>query len=775
MNKHEEEILALVQRDSFKQAINAVSKVVRQFPSSTYFKLLEQYVRFKQSPSKYQYDTMLLPLLEANATLPHDAKSLDLLRTFLLELYSPIPPLKPYEAAMKKYPTFDLCYRWFEQAIHDLDFNSLNRATFQLSRFCKDARAAKFWNAVVLLTWGRIRPSTMAKQEQQLLPQLAYKILVQLKPFTKEEELVVFCQVCELLEEDKAAEIADEILSFWGPARATSLDLYLKDLLLDNLLKLERYADLYDICGKLLVHLDDFVLCKTLVLSAHKLGLSRAEVESRLQGTRNGLLSHLELGVLYNGCVTPEDLRPYLARFHDKTCCPVDLEHYMEHIDRSQLLTLFSTFERSIDHDVNWARICPETTIEQFSELFLQYRPTLLTKPDTNYSCCSHLILQLVQNLLVDSKITLGNVITAISLLESYQAQDAYNYDTRIWLIVLYQYLGLAPAAHKHYENLKVKNVQNDIVDHLLYTRYASFFPNKSHPYIQDLCLGDDEQPIYQSLSGLPTLLKIAFERKSYTKLPGMFSFYDQLRRSVMRWHKIGEHLKLLRICNDKRASHLKRIHMEVLNLHLPEENSLADNRDFNLVFETAKDKDAFSTLSGYMRIDDAYVRLQLCQEFMLESISAGTPSQIVNILTPNQSPDFKQFTVYEKWAWDIITHIYENMDNIQDEFLASHIKNLPEFGLERDWKLVHGYSTILVTLKTLDGIKRIKTPTLKKLIKDKLQSVRGSCTSVFDEYSESIATCSVDSELLSRFGCESMAESATHSLREVFKGLRNL
>ncbi|AAS52703.1 AER019Cp [Eremothecium gossypii ATCC 10895] len=774
MNKHEEEILTLVQKDSYKQAINAVSKVVRQFPSSTYFRLLEQYVRFKQSPSKYQYELMLGPLLEANTTLPHDAKSLDLLRTFLLELYSPIPPLKPYETAMKKYPTFDLCYRWFQQAIQDLDFNSLNRATFQLSRFCKDVRAAKFWNAVVLLSWARVRPATMAKQEQQLLPQLAYKILVQLKPYPKEEELVVFCQVCELLDEDKAAEIVDEILTFWGAEKANSLDLYLKDLLLDNLLKLERHADLYEVCGKLLVHLDDFVLCKTLAQSAHKLGLPRADVESQLPATRNGLLTHLELGVLYNGRVTTDDLQPYLARFHDKTCCPVDLEHYMEHIDRSQLLTLFSSFERSIDHDVNWARICPETTMDQFSNLFLEYRPTLLTKPDTNYSCCSHLILQLVQNLVVDSRITLGNVLTAISLLESYQAQDAYNYDTRIWLIVLYQYLGITPAAHKHYENLKVKNVQNDIVDHLLYTRYASFFPNKSHPYVQALCLAEDEQPIYQSLGGLPTLLKIAFERKSYTKLPGMFSFYDQLRRSIMRWHKIGEHLKLLRICNDKRASHLKRIQMEILNLNLPESNSLADNRDFNVVFETANDKNAFSTLSGYMRVDDAYVRLQLCQEFMLEGISAGAFSPVVEILAPAQK-DFKQFTRYEKWAWDVISNVYEHMDDIQEEFLMDHLQKIPDFGLERDWKLVHGYSTVLLTLKTLDGIKRIKSPTLKKLMKDQLQHVRGRCSSIFDEYAEEIATCSVDIEFLSRFGCQPASESATQSLREVFKALRNL
>ncbi|AET40077.1 Mdm20p Ecym_5316 [Eremothecium cymbalariae DBVPG len=764
----DQEVFDLIDQESFKQALNLVGQLTRQFPSSIYFKILEQYTKFKQSPGKYDYASKLAPLIEPNISLPGDSKSLKLLHDFLMALNSPIPPLKPYQMAVNKYPSFELCDKWFDQAIEDLDFNYLNKASFQLSRYSKNSRANKFWNAVVLLTWYKCSSNTLEDKDIRLLPQLSYQMLSQLKPFRDEQEVVVFCHICGLLGDEKADEIIELILNHWGTNREDSLDLYLKDLLVDNLKNVERYEILYEVCKSLLVHLDDFKLLKDLILSGAKVQKSKEEIEAQFSNSRNGYLAHIELNLIYDGVITEPSLRRYLDKFHGKPCCAIDIGHYMEHIDRALISDIFDSYERDIVSDANRIKLLESTDVEEFTELFLKYQSTLNSKPKTDYSSCSFFILNVVRNLLQEQKMDLGKIVTAISILESYQEQDPYNYDTRIALIALYQNLGLTPIAYQHYSMLKVKNVQNDILDHLLYTRYSTLYPNRNHDFLKKSRIDEGECQIYQSLESIPRLLKIAFEKSSFTKIPGMFSFYDQLQRSIMRWLRISDHLKLLRLCNDKRGAHLKRLHSELLKLGFDKFGNWADNRDF-----------ALAGISGipieYMNVDANYVTLQLLQELILECIGLGTHDELVDKALETMTLSFSCFTVYETWTWKVYVELYQHVPDMTTEGLWSLINNVPDFSHERDWKLIHGYTTLLMTFKTLYNIKRIKDEPMKKLIKEKLCSLRTQCSSYFHAFAQDIEESQVDNQLLDKLSYNSIKTQIIASINEVCKGIRNL
>lgn len=800
MSKQERDnVLELIERGSFKQATQSVAKLARQFPSATYFKVLEQYVRFRQNPGKYSYEKGLAPIVEAQSP-PNDPKSLELLHTFLVELRMYGLALAVYEKAMKKYPTFENAYHWFVKALDDMNFGHMGRAALQLPRFSSDPRSLTLWHAVATVALFKYQRSGLSQQELKLLPHLAYKSVDGLRPLVTDQERIVFCHVCELFGSDRSREIVDELLPALFKEEQSSVDLYLKSFLVDHLKRLGDDANMFKSCEKLLVYFDDFELLKELIRSGKSVGKSRDELVQQLElrSSRNYRLARLELDMVFGGVggIADGALRQYLERFHNKPCCSVDLSHYCKsgHLSVERILAGMDEFPQDLIHDCNKRKISSflssSVDIQGYTNLFAQYKHTLKEKPKTDYSSCAYFILQIVQSLVSDERLSLENVVASIAILENYQAQDPYNYDTRVWLIVCYCYLGLANEAYGHYKELKVKNVQNDIVDHLLYTRFSTMFPNKNHAYIREVV---NQEKIYESMENVPQYIRIAFEKKSFSKILGMLEFNDRLVRSSMRWIKVVENLQLTRVLNDKRGAAMKQLHeylrqAEMHNLAFENKGGLdvawQDNRDFSVLSQDGCDSgsgsgSSSSSVTGYMSVSNDWITLCCVRELMIELVALGESSATVDEYLQKADTSFvhKNMSAVESWSFQVFRYLYENGADHKE--LIGVLREMPEARGTDTWLLNHSYLGLLTTFKTLDNLKKIKDKEVRALIKNKLRDLRGSCDEMFQEYAEKVLKCknSIDLALLAGLGYthEATVDRIVAAIKDTSKTVRNL
>lgn len=547
MNSEDNQLFLLIDKELYKKASQYVSSLQKRYPSATYYKILDQYVKFRQSPGKYSFENGLKPLLDAKSP-PNDPKSLGMSHRFLLELgYDTTKALEPYEKAMMKYSNSETCYDWFVESLNDLNWRHLSKSSFQMPRINEKAKARlfQFWNSLATVIWFQLDKENISERVLDMLPRLTYKLTKDLQPFQDEQELFVFCRVCELFN-DKSQEIVDEILKFWK--EGSYLDLYLKNFLMDHLSQLGA-SELVWKCGiRLLDHLDDYEILVKIIEAAHKLEKPFYELYAVLtkKDSRNYMLARVKASQLYKEKFD-ETLTAFVKRYHDKPSCPTDLKSL--DLDLSFVREVFDQLPDGLVHDKAKSELFrTNDNLEQF----IRHRESLQTKPKTDYSDCSYFILEIVKDLVDDDNITLENVVTCVSLLEGYQQQDPFNYDTRVWLVLLYTYIGLPQEAYRHFQHLKIKNVQNDLVNHWLFTRFSTALPNKNYEFCQSIL---QPQPIYNSLKNMSGFIVAAFERKSWSKLPGIIAFYERVTRSYTRWNLTVETLQMSRILNEKKLA----------------------------------------------------------------------------------------------------------------------------------------------------------------------------------------------------------------------------
>lgn len=115
--KIQEEILGLISKSSFKQCYAKLEQLQKQFPNAVYFKILETYVRFKQSPAKFDYKKLLdEPYGFKGTKITGDTRSLEFLHNFFVELGRYDEALHVYEKGNFKFPSYELSYHWFTKA-----------------------------------------------------------------------------------------------------------------------------------------------------------------------------------------------------------------------------------------------------------------------------------------------------------------------------------------------------------------------------------------------------------------------------------------------------------------------------------------------------------------------------------------------------------------------------------------------------------------------------------------------------------------------------------
>ncbi|KAG0670068.1 hypothetical protein C6P45_002863 [Maudiozyma exigua] len=789
--KVEEQTTDLINKSNFKQCYQLIDNYKSKYPKSVFLQILESYIKYKQSPTKFQYDTSLVSKYDMNNgklyTIDQDA--LGLLHKFFFELEKYEDALHVFERANSRQPSFKISYLWFDYSLKDCNFKHLGKSSLQLSKFPKDSvqqpREYLFWNAISTVALFKYQNYRVTSQEAKILPLLTYKNLNNLKPFKSTQEIIVYCTMCEELfqgDTEKSQEIVNTIL----PQFDNSVDLYMKNFFLRNVKK-DNHDLIFNTCSKLLKSLDDYELMKNIVISGNALGKNKQDLYDLIDGlvgskSRNARLIRFEIDLAYDDKINQQSLQYYLERFHNRPCCVADITHYRKHLSDDVLINTFASVDTKSDliHDSNLFKL--KLSDVKPVEYFNKHRTTMKTKSSTDYSLCSTFILDLIKKTVMGSTTDLGDILYVVSLLENYQKEDSNNYDTKVWLIAMYMYLGLTPMAYSYYQDLSVKNVQVDSMDYLIYSRYSSLFPNKTHDYLNKTLVKNNA--LYDdSLQRISQFINISFDRKSYIKILGMLEFQNALLTSVTRFGKRCELMNMTYICNDKRTTLLESLKNDLRQIESSGDIKFTDNRDWSIFgFPEHLHKEKLPESLSMLYIDEPWILYQLIKSFMIEAIPTGKESSMVTRLRnllPKDAKLEQHMTPVEVMSYKVIDDIYSNNgDNISQ--LVSEI-DINITGIA-SWRLIETYLVSISTLKTLDNMKRIKDKDQKALIKQKLSGLRSNCDDLFVSYKSAIKNACDNlqngdrHETLVSLGYAPIAsDNLISTLVEVQKSVRNL
>ncbi|QHS76049.1 Mdm20p [Saccharomyces paradoxus] len=793
--KIQEEILGLISKSNFKQCYARLGQLQKQFPNALYFKVLETYVKFKQSPGKFDYDKLLdEPYGLKGTKITGDTRTLEFLHNFFVELGKYDEALHVYERGNFKFPGYELSYHWFMRALKDSNYNQMSKASLQLAKYSDGGnlpkRAYYFWNAISILAVTRFQKSTLSEPKKVVLSKLARQSLLDLKPFQNVQEIIVYCLVLDELF-PQSREISEEIVAITFVNFDTSVNLYLKNFILKHAKLLDSPQKLFEVCSKLIEKgLDDYELIINLIDAAQRLSKPQEEVQNwidkNLGDSRNTRLARLQLDIVYTDSVSESSLSYYLSKYHNKPCCSIDLNHYTGHINIDMLKNVMAKYDPEDKDLIHHCNILELRLIESDSiNNYNKFKGTLEKKSVTDYSSCSTFLLEMIKDKCKETNPELKDILLCITILENYQAQDPHNFDTMCWLIVLYMYLGLVPDAHFYFLNLKIKNVQTDSMDYMIFTRFSTLFPNKQSDFYSKTF--QEHNNLYDiSLANLPSYIQVAFERSSYSKILGMFEMRDKLMKSYTRWIKTLENLQFSRLCNDKRGNLLQKLHEDWRSLEMTQNISFSDNRDFSIL-----DKDFAQLLNRgkileYANLNEESILLALIRELIIEALPSGEKTaQISALLEKLPSNNLQELlnnnlTEVESTSFLIFFGIYEN-DGKELYDLISKLMEIP-IDAKQNWKISHTYLTKMATLKTLDGLKRVKDREIQKLIKNSLKELRGCCDDIFKEYSNALVQAYEElqkgeySKLLKEldFKAENV-KNIKNALLSIQKNIRNL
>ncbi|GAV47232.1 hypothetical protein ZYGR_0H00730 [Zygosaccharomyces rouxii] len=787
-DKFEQEIFQLIQKTNFKACNAKISDWKKKYPNSTYIWVLETYVKYRQSPSKFNYDSSLGQFFGLQGTqITSDLRSLKLLHDMFLEMQRYDEALHVYERANFKYPNFDVAYEWFCKSLDDGNYKMMARACQQMAKWNNDngttqsilSRDYTFWYAICTVALFKFQKSKVNAAEEKLLPQLALRSLESQKPFKSTQEIIVYCYVCQELFNDKSKEI---VAAIW-PQLNQSLDLYCKNFLIKHI---SDDAQMLEACKSMLNRIDDYELLCKLSEATHNLSWDKKDViqlvDSLVGDSRNTRLCRLEIDLKFDTEIGRESLTYYLSKYHNKPCCPHDLSHFKNQLNPQMVEEVFQSCEpRDVIHDSNAFRLgcLPTDSITAFQN----HKSTLVNQAKNDYSTLSGFIMDVVHDLVIRKEPTLNNVLLALSILENYQNGDPFNYETSVWIIVLYMHLGLVPAAYSRYLDLKVKNLQNDSVNFILYSRFATLFPQKEDDYLRKF--QTNNYKLY-SVSGhrLPQFIHIAMERRAYSKLLGMFEFKNRMVKSDMKWMNLLEEFQLARLCNDKRQALWSQLTRSQRELELVgDDKEFSDNRDWAILGTDIDPKSLPSALK-FLDINQDYISLKTVLESIIELVpSAQQDSRVDEFLNRTLNGRDLEATLHaslspmEVWTFKVFYDLYKN-DGAQLSGLLNHAEPITNFS----WRLTHDYLTKLSTLKTLDNFKRIKDKQLKQLIKSQIRELRDQCDQLYNEYtSQLVKTCEdlkkgSNGALLDRLGYVPLSSSSLPSpLLTVLKTVRNL
>lgn len=743
LDKLKDDIDELLRLSNFKRCYEQLAESRKRYPRSALIDRLELYVEYRQLPDRRNYATALNDL-----TPTRDVSALQLQHQFLMELRAFEDARTLYERSYTRSPGPELAHMWLNNAIEYNDFTSAARACLQLSKIANrkpelfpahESRDFQIWYALCILCAFKFHPLDITESERAILPKLAYSSLLGTKPYRSTHEIYILCQIYEVLYQNDA-KVLENIISVILPTIDTSVDLYLKNFLMKHLNDPQLT---FEVCQKMVTKLNDYDILRNLIRSGKSLGKDKNKilefVDKCVGDHRNSRLLRFEADVVFDGEISLQSMKFYLEKFHNKPCCVVDISSYLQFTDKKSLVIEFGKcIPCDVQHSTNASKL-KLTDSQDYISMFQSFKSDLINKSNLKYTSVSHFILKTVAKILTDSinsNSKVMHIIVSLTILENYRASDPNNYQVLVWLVALYMQLGLVPLAYQHYKTLKIKNVQVDSLDYLLFSRFSTIFPDKQHAVFSKT-FKDNENLYYKSLVSLPEFIRIAFEKRSYNKIIGMIDLNKRLSASYLRWMKLSDKLQLARLRNEKTTFSTRSYTMEITKLSLMRNDKYYDNRDFS-IFDEYIDRESLWKIFSYFHTDSRWLEIAALKEKMIQCIQANESNEELDhalervlgeeYFDKNQN----SLTNAERFSFESILALYNN----DSKALLSQLKKCRFLISNEGWEVFHSYLTVLYTLKTLDKQKRIKDVMIKKEVREQLTALRDSCDTIHTQYS---------------------------------------
>ncbi|CCH42762.1 hypothetical protein BN7_2306 [Wickerhamomyces ciferrii] len=684
MSSKENEIFNAIENGTYKHAQQLCAKVLKKNPNDSFYKVLNNYI-LAQSGKTTEAIELSKPFLEDP---PSDLRSLELLVELFNELGLYDESLQVFENAAKKHKTFDIMKTWFHFGIEQSNVRIIQKASMGMKNL---SRLFKLWAAFSCYLVANLSDATM--MEKTLFPKLGLKTIEQCEPLKNEQE--IYIKVKLLQQTGGLQQIPDEILKF---SKGNKLDLELQIILLDTFNKLEDWENLYKWSHIVLIDykLDDFNTWKYLIKSLIKLSKDITKIIDDYQ-TRNSKLAKLELNVQLNQDLH-DSVVEYLKFLGHKACAFPDIKSYFHKIDSEKLLSWLETQPHSINDDkgliwnvnvmkfkalANPELFKSEKFINENIKLWNSSKHLLSSKSKTDYFNGDEFILFIIQSLL-SIEFSTKNIILSIIILENTIIKDEHEFHLRLWLIQLYSLINCYTQARYHYNTLKIKNVQHDILDQFIISRLSTQFPNN-----EDLKIS---YQIYKS-NEVETVHfnKIGFNQGSFNKLEKMIEFQKRLDTSILKNHEILQGLKIGRVLNDK----------EIINTYkkLKINDEVSDNRDFHILWNVGIDEELSFKDELLQNIPgESYIKVHKIFEDIINDKD----------ITISDGLDTSDLSTMEFWSFELLTNLY-NFIKTKDTDLLTEIKEsyneVPDLPKDLSWEINNGIITILETTKSIQSI----------------------------------------------------------------------
>ncbi|PRT53610.1 hypothetical protein B9G98_01230 [Wickerhamiella sorbophila] len=674
------EIIAAINDRKYPQARQMIEKQIQAQPKNSGFVSMLCFVEFKQHNREAAIEA-------AKSAIALGISNVPILNSFICPVLSAYGEKalmnQAFEAATRREPaTRQTAELWSEYGF-DLSYTkAILRAQTALNKVASSKEAVLSCCLFMALERKAMNP---ADPEFKLYPMLACRLLDKARPITAPQHAYVEALVLEMTSKEKMAEY---LLS---PAVRAYDSLDLDVMLLNNLLELENWSEIFAYAQMQLSQLDSFNYWQALVKASVKLGKTE-EFKQFAQGFKghNVCIANIDFAIEQNMDPLPA-VQTFWEKMGTKASAPQFIEPYLT---QSVIDFLSTVSARSFTETVNIVKINYKWTKQaDVAALVKLYNANLdqLPAEKTDYFIGDDLLLVAAVHILggTDS----DRFYKAALLLETAQANDPHQFYVRLWLVRIYRYLGAFEKAKDHFDALRIRHLQHESLGFLLTTRAGSLSPNRA--------ITRHAIDIHSKANLTGTYAQSALGKGSFTQIPGMLDLAEKLRLSLSRILVEFEALKTERVLKGTVSL------SDVFN----RASEYIDNRDFKTSF------DPCGVASHYCetgpRQGTEWVEAQIAKEKVYLGVLRGNTTQ-----TPVSSLS-SELTDQEKWNIEVVNSLGRG----DFQWLAP-----PVNGDELSWEIFHTGYTLCETCKVVEDVfakqKTNAPPQLKQAKKELLEVI---------------------------------------------------
>ena len=680
----DEKIIEYIDAGQYTIAQSSLLEKIKKHPNKTIYRALLNKILYKTG-SKDKAIENNLALLQS---VPNEINTVIELNEFFKSVEMPKEADLCFEKPIQKYPILaqELSTIWFENSIPDLNVKQFNKIFSFLNKSKKD-RKYTFWYSFSFYLLIKQGEENEEDSKLKLYKQFGKKLiegLVEKELFVNCQELFVYTRF--LLLENDYSTIESVLSDVKFP-----LDLEMQLLYMEAMGKNENWTQLYNHTSKLLLEdkFDDYDTWQLWIKAGQELGISYHDLQSKLGGSRNELLTKIELDLLYK---TEQehlhhDIETYFAKFKTKMCCFSDLSKYKDYLPtefynkvKSSTNAILANPPRD-DKDlftlVNNQKFVPHVKNGMIYQHFRKEESSENRSEFDNDPLSDALLISILE-ILSENPLP-SHVIQSIAIIKQLLIKDKYNYRLKVWLIKLYSQLNTNDTILPIYESLKIKMIQHETLGYYL-TNMVPATKSSLDQFIDifRFYLTAKHEVKHTVLGG--------FELQIYSKLTSFIQLGQRLQNSVTINTILQRIIQTSLILSDKGylnyfAHYLKENANSILS-----SSTWTDNRDFNSEWTglvvNSKLEDAKSNKLCSIPADDKTTKLKLIIYAIVldssEEDSIGLLKQFNKIISTSQPHNISAnpFTA-------TLFKMYYNLLKIQTDIKLDECQSLSNFILK--------------------------------------------------------------------------------------------